>query len=792
MTSKFLRLSLVIAVVLGLAAVLPVAGFQPAENSRIAGLQFRAPELDVSELSAPSTSFSDATVRARVRAVALPGSVAQLDLRTGRFATLLTAVPLLPGKGVGNNLEASAEDLALRGKPAELGMRAWQALRPWLVANRAALGIDPAELVDAPRVTVIHPDFIQIHSPRRVAGLPVRGAFLSATIRYGNLVLLGTSHWGDVEEFAIPRLTELEASASLQRFVAPFDPGTAWKASELVWLPVATATTLAPSEIGAGIAYKLAWVVRGTFGEADGRYEALVDATDGTVLALEDTRQFVATTRTIEGGVLPVSNDGINPDGIEQPDWPMPFSNVSTPGGVVTTDVGGNLPVCVDGSISSSLSGPFMVMSDNCGAVNLSGTGSLDFGVSAGTDCVTPGVGGAGNTHASRTGFFELNQLKSMSRGQLPNNLWLLDPLTSNMNINSTCNAFWNGSSVNFYRSGGGCFNTGELAGVFDHEWGHGMDNNDANPSISNPGEGIADIYASLRLDDSCIGRHFTAGNCGGYGNPCTSCTGIREIDWAKHTANTPLTLANADATCGGGPAPCGGIVHCEGQVYSQAVWDLWNRDLVGAPLNLGLDVAREIATQLTYRGASNVSSWYSCTNGTGGCGNPNGCGCVATTGYMNYLVADDDNGNLADGTPHMGAIFAAFNRHGIACTVPTVTTAGCSRHADGGAGGDADRPRPRRGALLDRLDRGVQLPGLSQPGRLRLFLRQGAGGDGHRHHLHRPGAQERARLLLPGRAHGGGRRVFRGGERVHERHPRGRRQRLHSGRPGDAADPRR
>ena len=35
------------------------------------------------------------------------------------------------------------------------------------------------------------------------------------------------------------------------------------------------------------------------------------------------------------------------------------------------------------------------------------------------------------------------------------------------MNINSTCNAFWNGSTINFYRSGGGCRNTGELAAVF-------------------------------------------------------------------------------------------------------------------------------------------------------------------------------------------------------------------------------------------------------------------------------------------------------------------------------------
>jgi len=40
----------------------------------------------------------------------------------------------------------------------------------------------------------------------------------------------------------------------------------------------------------------------------------------------------------------------------------------------------------------------------------------------------------------------------------------------------------------------GGCSNTGEIAGVFDHEWGHGMDANDAGPGIVDPfGEGVAD-----------------------------------------------------------------------------------------------------------------------------------------------------------------------------------------------------------------------------------------------------------------------------------------------------------
>ncbi len=671
MTLRRSWIPLVLSLV-GLVCALPGFAYQPPEDSNLLQLQFRAPELDFRELSAPAADFADPAVRARLRAVAPAGGFAHVDLRTGRFTNLTLSLPLLPGKGYGNRIAESAADRALRERPAELGMRAWQALRPWLVANSEALGIDVAELVDSPRVTVIDPDFIQIYSPRRVAGIPVRGAIFTATIRYGNLVQLGTSQWGNVEGFAVPRLSADEAGSTLARFVSPFDGASTWKVSELVWMPVSTETSIAPERVGEGIRYRLAWVVRPTFGEADGRYEAVVDANDGAVLAIEDTRQFVASPRVVEGGVLPVSNDGIAPDGVEQLDWPMPFANVTTPGGVVTTDGGGNLPVCVDGSISTALTGKYMTMVDNCGAISLSGTGDLDFGGSAGTDCTTPGTGGAGNTHASRSGFFELNQIKAMARGQLPNNTWLQDNLTSNMNINLTCNAFWNGAAVNFYRSGGGCFNTGELAGVFDHEWGHGMDNNDAVPTIASPGEGIADIYASLRYNNSCIGRHFRASNCSGYGNACTACTGVRDIDWAKHTGNTPFTLTNADAcSAGNSNGPCGGSVHCEGQVYSQAVWDLWNRDLVGAPFNYSLTVAREQATQLTYRGASGVNSWFACTAGT--------AGCSATSGYQQYLVADDDNGNLADGTPHMAAIFAAFNRHGIACATPTVTTAGCS-----------------------------------------------------------------------------------------------------------------
>ncbi|MCP4665759.1 MAG: endopeptidase, partial [Deltaproteobacteria bacterium] len=257
-----------------------------------------------------------------------------------------------------------------------------------------------------------------------------------------------------------------------------------------------------------------------------------------------------------------------------------------------------------------------------------------------------------------------LNKIIEMGRGQLPSNSWLQARLTSNMNINNTCNAYWNGT-VNFYRSGGGCSNTGEIAGVFDHEWGHGLDQNDATPGIANPsGEGIADIYTALRLNDSCIGRNFRPGVvCGGYGDPCTVCTGVRDIDYLKRVSGQPHDYSWSNANCSS--------VHCRGGVYSEAVWSLWKRKLQAAPYNMDNNTAHEVVTRLTFIGAGATGTWFS--------GSPPFGGCAAGSGYLNYLAADDDNGNVNDGTPHMQAIYDAFNDQEIACNTPTPVDSGCA-----------------------------------------------------------------------------------------------------------------
>ena len=502
-----------------------------------------------------------------------------LDVRSGRWAALYPVQPLLPGTGDGNSV--SWEALGLEAPAGANGWEraSWEAFSRYVESQSSALGIDVREMPQG-RVTV-HDDggIVQIVTPRVFEGVPVRDSYLTAIVNHGNLVLFGANQWGTIRTASRPTVGAGQARAALASHMQPTTASGERRQPSLAYVVLSAGALESLAGADAGYDYRLVWVLSPKFEGDLGTWEALVDAHSGELLSLQDTNQY-QSVRRVQGGVQPVSNDGVPPDGVEQSGWPFPFADVATAGGNYLTDIGGNLPVCATGSISSTLNGRYVRMADVCGPINLASAGNLDFGTGAGTNCTTPGTGGLGNTHASRTGFFELNNLVQQAKGQLPNNPWLDETLTANMNINLTCNAFWGGGSVNFYRQGGGCNNTGEIAAIFDHEWGHGMDDNDANGVISNPGEGIADIYMALRLKESCVGRNFRNTNCGGYGNPCLACTGVRDIDWDQRASHTPTTVTWIDANCGAGPAPCGGGVHCEGSVYAESLWDYFNRDL--------------------------------------------------------------------------------------------------------------------------------------------------------------------------------------------------------------------
>ena len=674
-----LRLAMLPCLLTGtLLAVSVEAAVKPSETP-LNRKAFQHPSLHIPNLEKPLAELGPAVAGRGMELARLgvgPGS-AFFDWRGARWASLILSHPLIPGDGKGNTLGTE------RAGKAEIA----KAVREYVSLRKAELGVDLSEMA-SPNIGIFADGtLVQVHFPRVADGIAVRDSGLTAIISHGNLVLLGLQNWGTLDATPRATITEGDAEAAAAAYASPFTVASYTEKGRLELVPMARGESLSTVTVGAGYEYRLCWVVTARIGGDRGTWESLVDATTGELIAFRDKNQYAS--RKIMGGVYPVSNDQKPPDGLEQPGWPMPYADITVGGNTFFTDSGGSMG-CAAGTVTSALSGQFMRMQDTCGVINeTSAAGDLDLGFGPNpldTDCTVPAGHSAGDTKSSRSGFYEMNRLIESAKGHLPGNPWLEDQLTSNMNIIDTCNAFWDGSTVNFFRSGGGCRNTGEIAAIFDHEWGHGMDNNGTNPNISSPGESIADMHSTMRLNASCIGRGFFINQvCGGYGDPCigtpaTGCTGVRDADFAQHVSGLPhgidWILTNCPAA--GSLGPCGRETHCEGQTTSEVAWDLQFRDLRAAPFNFDENTALELATRLVFLGSQTVTSWYTC--------NPAGGGCGATGGYLLFLAADDDNGDINDGTPHMTAIRGAFERHQQHCATPAVVDSGC-------AGGPASAP---------------------------------------------------------------------------------------------------
>ncbi|MCC7140945.1 MAG: T9SS type A sorting domain-containing protein [Candidatus Eisenbacteria bacterium] len=187
-----------------------------------------------------------------------------------------------------------------------------------------------------------------------------------------------------------------------------------------------------------------------------------------------------------------------------------------------------------------------------------------------------------------------------------------------NVNINANCNAFWDGTGINFYKGGGGCTNTAQVPDVVYHEYGHGDVQFSFAPvfATGSQHEGFADYHACSLTNQPLMGR--------GMSGPGTH---IRDLD--------------NDRTW---PAPeCNAEPHCLGTVIGGALWHM-RENLIG---RLGQSAGVEFADRLFHDAMAGRS--------------------LSFEGYMYDLLAlDDDNGTLVDGTPHALEILPAFKRHNL------------------------------------------------------------------------------------------------------------------------------
>ena len=186
-----------------------------------------------------------------------------------------------------------------------------------------------------------------------------------------------------------------------------------------------------------------------------------------------------------------------------------------------------------------------------------------------------------------------------------------------NTNINSSCNAFYDGSSVNYYQAGGGCNNTA-FSGVIYHEYGHHLINVTGNGQ-GQMGEGSGDSIGVLIQDQPVLGIGFST--CG---------SGIRNANNTKQY-------------------PCDGGIHDCGQLISGCVWSTRNELSVTEP-GAYRDIGAALFTgMLITRGQLDP-----------------GQSTIAPDITIIYLELDDDDGNIGNGTPHYSEIAAGFGDHNM------------------------------------------------------------------------------------------------------------------------------
>jgi len=506
-------------------------------------------------------------------------------------------------------------------------------------------------------------------------GIPVEGASINFRVNHGNIIQIGQTNMSRslYKLDPVPYISRESAWEMAWGYLGGKDADAEIvEPGRLVIIPVSSQSVLDGllSVPGEGLEYKLAYVLGFRKPGVFGTWEARIDAHNGELLSFIDANMY----GHIEGGAY--KTDGFPSVTI----MPFPYANYS--GTTSFADGSGNYTGTTG---TSTLTGQYVKIqsgktaSEGCNTTSTTeislasdATGLINFSTSSGTDCTTPGVGGVGNTHAARTQYWNVTQIKLKALTYLPTNNWLQGQLTDYVNRVAYCNAYWDGTAVNFFKSVSGCANLGELPGVSLHEWAHGLDANDGRASADRTtGESYGDFSGTLQTHSSCAGMGaFGNTKCDGYGDACKTCTGIRDMDYAAHSSGVAWTPDMYDNTSGftckpygypnsSYPGLCKYEGHCESGVSSQALWDLAVRDLTA----MGLDstTAWQTMDRLWYASRPSQQSAFNCPSITTTDGSNTG------SFYNIFRAVDDCDGNLANGTPHANAIFDAMARHKMA-----------------------------------------------------------------------------------------------------------------------------
>jgi hypothetical protein len=213
--------------------------------------------------------------------------------------------------------------------------------------------------------------------------------------------------------------------------------------------------------------------------------------------------------------------------------------------------------------------------------------------------------------------YVHTHRVRDAFRPVAPDVFWSSGETQVFVNLNDACNAYFDGT-INFFQAGAGCQNTARLADVVYHEWGHGLHAwsllaGSFDGALS---EGVGDTVSFLMTGDPNLAPGFFMNSGAGY---------LRTAD------NTRFY-----------PDDITGQVHEDGLIFAGAMYDTY--------LNIQDSDTGQDATLTTMSILAGLLK----------------AGPGLEDAMEEALVADDDDGNLANGTPNECAIVQGFSAHGL------------------------------------------------------------------------------------------------------------------------------
>ena len=339
-----------------------------------------------------------------------------------------------------------------------------------------------------------------------------------------------------------------------------------------------------------------------------GSWQVYVDASSGDLVGTMQTLLFA------NGNVS--YNAPVRRPGAQRIDYPVGLTIVRADGVDVTTTAGGELSWAGNAAASAvtTTTGTFTDVN------NVAGDDDTAMFTIAPDGVITWDARADEFIDAQITTYVHAQIVKEFARTLAPELAFLDRVQIANVNIDDTCNAFSDGNTINFFRANAQCANTGRLPDVIYHEFGHSLH---ANSVIEGVGafngahsEGLSDFLAASITGDPAMGRGFFQSNAP-----------LRHIDPVGMENRWPEDIAGS---------------HHTGLIFAGAMWDL-RKMLIQ---KYGTEEGKALVNRLFYATLERATD-------------------IPST-YVEVLVEDDDDGNLANGTPNVCDINAAFGAHGL------------------------------------------------------------------------------------------------------------------------------